>query len=101
VNRVGEEVPVGRSYPNITDADVLVDEMRRDVLDLVTNDERSGQLQIAPTLVLPGYPYPVPAFGGDIASLEGEQLRFGADVAEGRLEFGVRRTLGRRVARQD
>jgi len=101
VTRVGEEVPVGRSYPSISDADVLIDEMRRDVLDLVTNDERSGTLQIAPTLVLPGYPYDVPAFGGERASLNGVTLRFGAGVAEGRLEFGVRRTLGRRVARQD
>jgi hypothetical protein len=100
INRVGEQ-PVGRSYPNVTDADVLVDEMRRDLLSLVTNDERSGQLQIAPHLVLPGYPYDVPSFGGEQASLNGVSLRFGADVAQGRLEFGVRRTLGRRVARQD
>jgi hypothetical protein len=98
VSRVGEEVPVGRSFPDVSDEDVLIDEARRELLRLVTNDERSGSLPIGPHLVLPGYPYDVPAFGGAQANCNSVTLRLGAGGAGGDLQFGVDRTLARRVA---
>lgn len=97
VSRVGEEVPVGYSSDATTRAD-LVDEARRELITLVGNDERSGQLDIAPHLVLPGYPYAVPAFGSDVANLNGVTFEFGAGSGSGTLEFGVRRTLARQVS---
>lgn len=98
IERVGTTVPDSITRPDVSDADELAAEVRRELIRRSSNDELSGQVPIAPHLVLPGYPYTVPSFDGEQANLNGVQFEFGADVGRGQLQFGKRRTLARQVS---
>jgi hypothetical protein len=98
IDRVGKEVVNSITRPSVTDSLELSDIARKELIGRTRNDEYSGRLEIAPQLVLPGYPYTVPPFGDRTANLNGVRLEFGANSARGELQFGKARTLARRIS---
>lgn len=98
VNSFGTDVIDSLSRPSISAHDELVDEARQALIERTGNDEFSGTVPIAPHLVLPGYPYSVPEFGGDQANLNSVTFELAGSDSRGQLQFGRRRTLAAKVA---
>jgi len=95
------EVAVGASFPAVTTREELVTRARKELFERIERDERTGRLTIAPEFVEPGFPYTLSAFGNEPANLESVTFEFGVGGSQTTLSFGLRRTLARRVSRQD